>query len=474
MSSSDRLTVSLQENMLTLLAFDTPAALLIRNSVEIAQWGNAIYRETATRIYDYLDKYHEAPADHTPDLLEDRLTSNTPEAQLFNDLLIAIEEYRPKVNRKYTLDQLETFVRTQSLTTTVIRAGEALQENQLEQVETILSEGLRQRLTMFQPGLRLKDAVHAAFTKQVRHNVLTLGIKQLDDWDLGCGDGELQLYAAGPKTGKSWWLVHNTKRCLLVNEPVLYVTLELSELQILQRIMQALFSMTRRKAKVPVTRIRTDDLGRLVRFEPDMLGGRLSFDDPQAEQIVERKLGAVHGSENLIVKQFPSGQLTVNKLAGYLDLLERSENFVPRKIVLDYVKYMKHDTANYRIDRGDILNNLRGLAVERNIGIITAAELNREGAKSKQSRATDMGEDFSGAYTADTILTYTQTAAEEKLGLARLFVDSSRVADRDKFVVLLSQCYDVGQYVLDSVAMSDTYWGHLETAAANAVEVTPE
>lgn len=478
MSTSDRFSTSLQENLLVLLCFDDRASTIIRNSVEPHLWGNVIYREVVARVYDYLDRFKKAPGDHTPDLLEDQIAKGTPEAALFVDLLSAIHEHKDKINAEYTLTQLERFVRVQSLKSTVIRAGEALQEDELDQVETILQDGLRTRLSVFKPGMRLTEGLKLAYTKQVRQNVLQLGIKQLDDWELGCGDGELHLYIAGPKTGKSWWLTHNTKRCLLHHQPTLYLTLELSEAQIAQRIMQSLFSMTRRKAKIPVTRIRVDDLGRLVRFEPDMLGGRLSFDDPTTEVLVERRLGAVHGGENLIIKQFPAGQLTVNGLRAYLDLLERAENFVPRKIILDYVKYMKHDTSNYRLERAALLDNLRGLAVERNIGIITAGESNREGAKSKQVTGLNLGEDYSGTYTADTIFAYTQTGPERALGLARLFVDSTRVADRDKFVVLISQAYPVGQYCLDSVMMNDNYWGHLETATANLpqqqVEVAEE
>lgn len=468
------MSAGLQENLLVLLCFNDTAASIIRNSVEIRLWGNSVYREIATQAYDFIDHFKAAPADHTPDLLEDKIRSNTPDAQLFIEVLTALNEHRDKVKVEYALKELDKFVRLQSLTSTVISAGEALQEKNLERVETILHEGLRARLVSFNPGIRLQAGLTAAFNKQVRQNVTPTGIKELDDWELGCGDGELSLYIAGPKTGKSWWLVHNTKRNLIMRDPTVYITLELSEAQISQRILQSLFSMTRRKARVPVTRIRTDDVGRLVSFEPDMLDGKLSFDDPANERPVQNKLLAMHGSANLIIKQFPAGQLTVNGIRAYLDMLQRVEGFEPRKVVLDYVKYMKHDTANYRIDRGAIMNDLRGLAVERQMGIITAQESNRLGVQSKQINATHAGEDFSGAYTADTIFTYTRTPAEERLGLARFLVDSTRVADRDKFTVLISQAYPVGQYCLDSVLMNDQYWGHIETATANLPPETRE
>jgi hypothetical protein len=58
------------------------------------------------------------------------------------------------------------------------------------------------------------------------------------------------------------------------------------------------------------------------------------------------------------------------------------------------------------------------------------------------------------------VLTYSQTPAENKLGLARLHVAAGR-NDRDKFTIVISQAYNTGQFVVDSSLMRGTYWQNL-------------
>lgn len=468
--SEQHLPLSTQENLLVLCCFNDDAAKIIRNTVEVPLWGNPLYRVIVERVYDFIDRYKVAPADHTPDLLEDKVRKGDSEAQAYVEILTAIDEHRNSVKVEYTLNQMHSFVEAQTLTQTVIEAGEALQDGhvsldeRLERVREVLDKGARKRIIHFSPGVRLSQMVGKVFAREVRANVTPTGIKELDKWDLGCADGELHLYLAGPKTGKSWWLLRQAKNALLQGQRVVYLTLELSDAQISQRFLQMLFAIQQHKLDVPVTRIHEDDAGRLLRFEPDMLGGCLSLDEPSNETLVERRLGGLHTESNLIIKQFPAGQLDVRGLRSYLDMLERTENFVPHKLVLDYPKYMKLDPRNYRLEYGALTNDLRGLAVERQMGVYIAGELNREGMRARQARAGDSGEDISRVYTADTILVFSRTEAEEKLGLARLFADSTRVAGRDKFTVLMSQAYQIGQYCLDSTLMRDTYAGLMESA----------
>lgn len=463
----DRLSLSLQEDLLVLACFNAQTLPIIRNALGIELFGNAVYRDILSRVYEYFDRYKEPPAEHTPDLLEDRLGKGDRDSQMYVDLLTLIHDHRNRVNVKYTIDRMEGFIRTQALKIGIISASEALQEGKLDEAESILIASNKQRVSVFNPGSTLADGLKKAFSHDIRQNILPLGIKELDRWDLGPARGELLLYIAGPKSGKSWFLIHLAKRGLLHQQRVLYITLELSEAQIEQRILQSLFSVTRRKQKVDVTRLRMDELGRLLRFEPEAITPRASFDDLTKQVYLEKRLQRLHPSENLLVRQFPAGQLTVRQLTAFMDMLEQAHAFVPDILLIDYPKYMKLSSDNYRIEVGALMNDIRGLAVERNIAIATVKESNRAGVKSKMITGGDAGEDYSAIYTADTIFTYTQTVQERQLGLARLFVDSTRVAERDKFVLLLSQAYSVGQYCLDSAALSESYWGHLETAVQN-------
>ena len=102
--------------------------------------------------------------------------------------------------------------------------------------------------------------------------------------------------------------------------------------------------------------------------------------------------------------------------------------------------------------------------MERNVGVICASQSNRVGASAKLITDIHAGEDFSKIATADTVLTYTQTVMEREMGPARIFVSNSRVGDKDRFIVLISQAYPVGQFVLTSALMTNMYFGLLEQA----------
>jgi hypothetical protein len=69
--------------------------------------------------------------------------------------------------------------------------------------------------------------------------------------------------------------------------------------------------------------------------------------------------------------------------------------------------------------------------------------------------------------TADTVLTYSQTDAERKQGLARLFVAAART-EEDRFEILLSQNYEIGQYALSSIRLGSRYFDKKRTGDEDA------
>lgn len=465
--ASGQFSVSLQENLLVLLAFNERAGNIIRNAVDPKIFGSVHYREIVQRIYDFIDQYHKPPGDHLPDLLEDELASDKPSAKLYLELLDAIFSQRETINEKYTLDRLEAFVRLQTLKGSIIRATEAMQDEDLDKAEEHLNAGMKTRLSLFDPGMSLMQGLDIALAGQVRQKVIPTGIKGLDDANFGPGAGEFHLFLGPPKKGKSWWLVHMAKQCILHRHRVAVLTLELSQAQWTQRLLQNLFSLPRHKAKVPVSRFELDGTGKLLRITRDEITGRMALDDPHARRVLTKKLTRMYSKDNIVIKQFPAGQLTVRGISNYLDMLEQSIGFIPDDLIIDYPDYMEIDPANYRHESAALFNNLRGLAVQRNIAITVASKLNREGSKAKQSNSSQVGEDFSRIYTADSILVYSQTEQEKRLGLARLSAGETRVADRDGFTLVIAQAYPIGQFVLDSVYLSDMYPGFVENLIAN-------
>ena len=461
--NSDRLSVALQENLLTLLCFSGTASPQIRTAVTLNLYSNSLYRDIAARCYDFFDEFKKPPGDHLPDLFEQEL--NGEGADKYGPLVVALREQKEQVNEAYILGQLDKFVRQQSLKTSIVAAAEALQQGDLDEAEKCFQEGLRQRITTFSPGTRLSKGIQKIFNQEVRIDTLPTGITELDKWDLGAARGELHLFMGPPKRGKSWWLVHVAKMGLLARRKVLYITLELSEAQILQRVIQSMFSVQRRKAPAIITKLKVDSMGRIQHWDQATMANRLALEDPATRPVLEKKLARLRVADNFMVKQFPANSLTCREMDNYLEMLEQTEGFIPDVLALDYYDYMKLSASNYRLELGAMLNDIRGMAVTRNIPIYTAKRVNRIGAEADIATGIHAGEDYSAIYTADTIFSYNQTDFEKELGLARIYAADTRVSEKSQFTVLISQAYQVGQFVLGNALMSPTYKGQLEQAS---------
>lgn len=468
---AERITGNLQENLLHLVCFSIKAGPIIRGVVEPELFSSQIYREIFTRVYAFLDAHKAPPGEaHLPDLVEDLLVRRDSDAEMVERIIRTVLEMQGRVHEGYILAQLETFIRQQRFKAALIKSGELIQEGNIDEAQTAMEEGMRRRLQLFSPGLTLTQGLKIALAGQIRENVVLTGVKQLDEWDLGPARGELHLFIAPPKRAKTWWLVNLAKYAILARLRVVYVTLEISEAQIIQRFLQSIFSLMRHRATVEISRIESDELGRFVRFERDQLKGRGALYDQNAVKMIEGKLGGFRVRDNLLVKGFPTGMLTVDGLRAYLDALERAHNFIPDMVVLDYPDLMQFDRRRMREELGGLFVNLRGLGVERNIIMPVATQASRLGAEAKLLTDTHVAEDWSKIATADTVITYSQTLAEKELGLARLFVSNTRVAERDRFVTLISQAYPTGQFCLSSSSMTDSYWGKLKEVGGSDPE----
>jgi replicative DNA helicase len=455
----------LQENLLVLLAFDDERAVIIRNTIDIGLFGGQ-YRQIASRVYDYIDRYKAPPKDHLPDILDDKLNAeNKREAELYVDVITSINDAKDTINSEYVMTQLATFVKRQSLRTVAVELTKELQrdtEDSLAKAEELISKAQEQAVTLFDPGLRLDDKKRALDFLDLANDGFPTGIAELDKRGFVPTRKEYWQLIANTKKGKSWMLMHLAKMAVIHRMKVAHVTLELSQERTAQRYFQAFFSISKRQEKFNITKFQRDELGRISGFDTKVLEPALTFDDPKIRSKLEKKIDQ-HGArhlQNIFVKEFPTGQLTLKQLKAYLDNLERVERFTPDLLVIDYPDLMKTDPSNLRASLDDIIKGLRGIAVERNIAVAGVSQTNRGSARAKDVHIDSISEAFTKVQHADTTITYSQTKAEAELGLARLAIGAGR-NDNSNLTVVISQNYGTGNFVVDSVVLKGNYFGLL-------------
>jgi replicative DNA helicase len=202
----------------------------------------------------------------------------------------------------------------------------------------------------------------------------------------------LNMILAGTGVGKSLFMCHHAAACLSQNNNVLYITCEMAEERIAERIDANLMDIT------------MDDMKALPK------------------QIYDKKLEtATQGcTGKLIVKEYPTATAHVNHFRALLDELKLKKKFIPDIIFIDYLnicassRMKQNANVNSYTYIKAIAEELRGLAVERNVPVFSATQTNRSGFNNSDVGLEDTSESFGLPATADLMFALISTEELEE------------------------------------------------------------
>lgn len=464
---ADKLEISapMQESLLTLLCMDNNHAAIIRNSLPAASF-EGIYGDIARAVYPYVDKHKKAPRNHLDEVLDNMLRKKDSRTNRVKKTMKTIKKlHKSKLNTEYLMSRLDQRLRHHNIKKAtrdlmgIFNAG-LEDDSAIDQMEDILTKAIRNRVETFSPGLRLGDKEKAkkALTKDETEDSFPTGIKELDEHHLGPKRKQLHILTGTKKIGKTRWLVQCGEKAALVDARVLHISLEMDEERMLKRYYQSFFGIAKVRKEVRRKKFKKDEDGKLISIRERESKVRMTLEDKHLWRDLKSRLNRWDKQlNNIIIKSFPTRQLSFRDLVAYLDRLEIQENFVPDVLIIDYPKLMKINIDNMRLSLGALLEDLRGLGVERNMAIVTVAQAHRTSKdKAGTIDGSNIGEDFSQTQTLDTGLVFRQTKMEAELGLARILVDDARDAPSG-WEVLIATNYDQGQFSVDSVRMEQDY-----------------
>ena len=189
----------------------------------------------------------------------------------------------------------------------------------------------------------------------------------------------LNIALAGTGVGKSLFMCHVAANCLSQGRNVLYITLEMAEERIAERIDANLMNIS------------IDDLHELP---------KQMFDD-KINKIIKKTSG------KLIVKEYPTASAHTAHFRGLIKELAIKKTFKPDIIFVDYLNICAssrfkgaQNVNSYMYDKA-IAEELRGLAVETNVPIMSATQTTRSGFVSSDIGLEDTSESFGLPATAD-------------------------------------------------------------------------
>lgn len=461
--ADDKLASSLQLSVLAALCFDQGYGAIIAAQVKPDHF-DGVWRNFAQQVLSYRKRYGRPPGDNYVADLAAQATLGRDGSLLKKQLLPKLFEEADSLNAEYTANRTSDFVRRQTLKGALFEAGDRFSQDndQLSgDVENILRKALQTKHSVLNAGTFINDPQALRFAEP-RDDIIPLGIPELDRMRIGLIPKQMLLYLAPKGSGKTWFCVHCGKQAILQRLKVAHYSLEMDEEEIVPRYYQSLFGAALTPDKYNMTALVFDEIGRLSGFKTKKVKPKLDFQQPGIRKILRAKMekfGTRLGG--LVVKSFPTGTMTVAQLTGHLDYLEEVEEFVPNVLIVDYPKLMHTDRNNIRVEIGRNVEELRGVAGKRNMALVVPHQGSRATIGAKHTRSKDAGEDISVIQTADTVLTYARTMAEEQRGLGRLTVEHARKS-RGGETILLSQSYDTGQYVLNSASMQKAYWERMK------------
>jgi hypothetical protein len=457
--ADEKLTSSLTESILTALAFSEDKSASVLAALDPKRF-EPPYDDVAARCIEFRARYGKPPGREHIDDVFDHILGNPRDRrqQLYSRLLMGLMEQADGLNLPYVISRVQEFVRKQTLKAAIIEAGElysqASTQDIADQVEAILAKAMNTKLDNYDPGVFASEERALNFLDQDEGDYLAMGIPEFDSKRFCPVRGELILYMAPRKTGKSMWCINLAKRALTQHWKTLYITLEMSEKRVMQRLYQSFFGVTKRGDQYERMLLDLNSKGVLVGLDMEAYKPRRHLGQPNIREFFKKEARATGELKNLLVKQFPSGSLTVRRIEAYMDQMEALHNFIPDLLIVDYPDLMKKDMRNPLESTDEIFVDLRGLGQARNMAVATPTQTNRASDDARRVRGSMIAGTIGKLNTCDVGFTYSATDAERKLGLARLFLAAGR-GDEDRFTVLIEQDYRSAQWVLNSVRMEE-------------------
>jgi len=349
-------------------------------------------------IVDFVNQYNERPTKEVLSIeLQKRNDINENSFREIAQLINSLDEFPAEYD--WLLDTTEKWCKDRSIYLALI---ESIQ---------IADGGSKEKTPDAIPSI-LSDALAVSFDNHVGHDYLLDFEERYESYhrkenripfDLeyfnkitkgGLPNKTLNIALAGTGVGKSLFMCHMASSVLLTGKNVLYITMEMAEEKIAERIDANLLN------------VNIQDIGELPK------------------QVFEKKVTnlAQKTQGTLIIKEYPTASAHSGHFTALLNELALKKSFRPDIIFIDYLnicassRYRGGSNVNSYTVIKSIAEELRGLACEANVPIVSATQTTRSGYVSSDVELTDTSESFGLPATADLMFALISTEELESLG----------------------------------------------------------
>ena len=308
--------------------------------------------------------------------------------EMYSKIMGYIDSIEPTdVNQDWLVDETEKFCKSKSIYNAVLKSIAIIDGKDKEMTVQALPE-------------ILSDALSVSFDQNIGHDYYESSDDRFEfyhrkeekiPFDLeilnkitkgGLLNKSLMCWLAATGVGKSLVMCHQAASSLTFGKNVLYITLEMSEERIAERIDANLLD------------VNISDIVHLAKTE---FGSKI-------DKIRKKFQG------QLIIKEYPTSTVHAGHFEILLDELRIKKNFKPDIIYIDYInlcmskRFKNANNQNSYTIVKSIAEELRGMAVIHNVPIVTATQVNRSGANDPDLDLTNTADSFGLPATTDIML----------------------------------------------------------------------
>jgi replicative DNA helicase len=374
------------------------------------------HRTVFDLITQFVGKHNKLP---TTSVLELELRKSSAHEDILNESAILIAEISKKIDidTSYLIKESEKWCRDRAVYNAIMDSIQIIDGKSKDKTEGAIPE-------------ILSDALGVSFDQAIGHDYIDNSDQRFDfyntkedriPFDLdyfnkitkgGLPNKTLNIALAGTGVGKSLFMCHCAASALQQGKNVLYITMEMAEERIAERIDANLMDLP---------------IEQLQRISKNAF-------DSKIQKIATASIG------KLIVKEYPTGAAHTGHFRALLNELKMKKNFIPDMIYIDYLnicassrmKGLGGSINSYSYIKA-IAEELRGLAVEFNVPIVSATQTTRSGYSNTDVGLEDTSESFGLPATADLMFALISTEELEELGQLLVKQLKNRYNDPTKY-----------------------------------------
>lgn len=384
------------------------AQLLVEDGVFLEQMSDVLkpqffelryLQHLAEKVFEYRARFRSSPSKEVLDVLVGRSDEVNRDSALgvqVREYLARIREEPVGLDREYFEETALEFCRKQSLKEGLVKAIDMMEVGNYDAIQTVIRDSLSKGATR-DVGHRYEGGLSLRAERAHRQPIKTPWPALDEVLNGGWERGTLSTFIAPTGAGKSMFLVNCTAAAVENGLNAVYITCEMADFKI------------------------------GLRHDSYFSGVEINKVSDNLEHVQTELNARARGK--LYIKEFPTKTATVQTIRSYLQRLQTAEGITPDIVVLDYADLIRGSKGygDKRFELEGIYEELRALAQEFRVVLITADQTNRSGLDSEIVSIGQIGEAYAKATVCDLIMTVSRRPEDKMSNTGRLFVAKSRL-----------------------------------------------